>query len=100
MAGTGGTTSSSFLPAELYTFREPFKVGKRELEDVGVIRGPTPALGGRIEVKLDADDKERLEPIVLRMTSGEIRAEDGVTLFLGTGAGERATDLVLELTSS
>jgi hypothetical protein len=88
IAGTGGTSSSSSAPAELWTFlglgvgrREPDKAGfpRFKMEEVAILK----------EFKLEFDDRDTPEAYDLRLPcSGVSRADDGVTLFLKIIAGD------------
>jgi hypothetical protein len=81
IAGTGGTSSSSSPPAELWTLRG-LGAGSREVDRVrfgmrmGIEDPPTLS-----EFKLEFDDSEMPEAYDLRFCSGVARADDGVTLL-------------------
>lgn len=86
IAGTGGTSSSSF-PAELWTFLD-FGVGSLEVDGTGSKRGwgcsdPVDDLG--VNPPLDPVET----PYVLRLKSGVLRKDDGVVLMRGRSDGER-----------
>ena len=95
MAGTGGT-SSSISPAELWTFLG-FAVGKREPDNVGFARGwrdefprfpKFPRFDNLKELRLEFEDIDMPEAYDFRFCSGVSRAEDGVTLFSNSKAGD------------
>jgi hypothetical protein len=87
IAGTGGTSSSSLLPAELCTLR-PFGAGSLD-ETGGGIRGCSEPVEVRAALKLALDPVERREPKDLRLISGVILISDGVGVFLGSIEGDR-----------
>lgn len=87
IAGTGGTSSSSLLPAELCTLR-PFGAGNLD-EAGGGIRGCREPEEVRAALKLALDPVERREPKDLRLISGVILINDGVGVFLGNIEGDR-----------
>jgi hypothetical protein len=87
IAGTGGTSSSSSPPAELCTFRG-FGVGKRELDNTGLVRIGIPEPPTFREFRLELEESEIPEAYDLRFCSGVARADDGVTLFSKSIAGE------------
>lgn len=93
IAGTGGTSSSS-LPAELWTFLD-FGVGSLDVDGTGSKRGwgcsdPVDDLG--VNPPLDPVET----PYVFRLKSGVLRKDDGVVLIRGRSDGERDDPLIWE----
>lgn len=88
MAGTGGTSSSSSAPAELWTFLG-FGVGNRDPANAG-FRGCSVVFPTLKELRLEFEEMEIAEAYDLRFGfwSGVALADDGVTLFLKIIAGD------------
>lgn len=88
MAGTGGTSSSSLFPAELWTFLG-LGVGSREDEGGCCgIRGCRDPVEVRDVLWLALDPTERPELYDFRLISGVVREDDGVETFLGNIEGD------------
>jgi hypothetical protein len=65
IAGTGGTSSPSFAPAELWTFLV-FGVGSRDPVNAGFARGCSVAFATLSELRLEFEDMEMPEAYDLR----------------------------------
>lgn len=87
IAGTGGTSSSSLLPAELCTGLA-FGAGNLD-EGGGGNLGCSEPVDVRAGLKLAVDPVESREPKDLRAMSGVRLIDDGVGVFLGSADGER-----------
>lgn len=98
MAGTGGTSSSSWSPAALCTFLG-FGVGNRDVERRWLALGCRVVFDARRELKLELDDRDRPECRDLRLVSGVLRADDGVILLRKSMAGERLAALASDTVS-
>jgi hypothetical protein len=96
IAGTGGTSSSSLLPAELCT---GLAFGAGNLDDeggggnLGCSSDPVEVRAG---LKLAVDPVESREPKDLRLMSGVMLTDDGVGVFLGSADGERDAVRIVE----
>lgn len=96
MAGTGGTSSSSF-PAELWTFLG-LGVGSLEVDGIGGMRGCSDPVDDDFGVNTPFAPVEI--PYDLRLRSGVVRNDEGVVLFRGAKDGERDDPLMVPAGSS
>jgi hypothetical protein len=89
IAGTGGTSSSSSGPAELWTFLAGFGVGNRDPANAA-FRGCSVVFPTLKELRLEFEEMEIPEAYDFRFGfwSGVALADDGVTLFLKIIAGD------------
>lgn len=96
IAGTGGTISSSLLPAALWTFLG-FGVGNLDDDGGNGIRGCRDPVDVREVLKLVLELIESPELYDFRLISGVVRDDDGVDTFRGSIEGDRDDVLFIDL---